>query len=281
MTDKILIDTGPSERGVHRLETAGHCGQLYSFTYNFGRQSDRPPLLPVSMPLVRGTLGHIGLAHYYARLACTQRKMNPDVYFDPLEAIDEKIKRMDAAKEPGYTIARDVRDLVHRAVTGYFQHYAMETMQVAAVEHVVRMQFKGYLLTQRMDLIVQDRAGKFWCYDHKFVASIQSKSVTRYNLSPQFLEMYHQGVNAFGPKFGGLRINLIGCEGDVPKFQRASPEPSPFALQMFPRWVEQTEQKIESWKTLDPWDHPKSFGEQSCVTPYGPCPGTELCRNGP
>lgn len=270
MTTKFLIDTGPSERGVHRLETAGLCPQLFSYTYNLG-------LMQVTSPLVRGTLGHVGLAHYYARMAAVQRKLDPEVYFSPLDAIDEKVRRMVANNEPGWTLAKEHCEEMKKIVLGYINNFSTERHEVWAVEHVVEMQFHGYRLTQRLDLVIKDRNGRFWAYDHKFVGKIESKTVTRYSLSPQFLEMYHQCVNLFGSAFGGLRINLVGANGE---FIRASPAPAPFALQMFPRYVQQREEEIASWTKLDLWDYPKAFGERSCMTPYGPCAGTELCLNG-
>lgn len=274
---KILIDTGPSERGWHRLETFAHCPQLFAYRYAIGLE------IP-SIPLVRGTLGHVALAHYYARLMAQQQKRDPNIYFDPLEAVDEKIKRIHASGPAASAkIADEVRDSVRTAVTAYMANYAMESMKVFAVEAVARMHFQGHLLTQRFDLVTVDRGGKFWIYDHKFVGSIQAKSTKRYTLSGQFLEMVWQGRNAFGDKFGGCRVNLIGCEGAEPTFHRETPPPAPQALSMFPQAVVDIETGIARLQAegRDPWNYPKVLSEIGCVTPYGQCPATELCRWGP
>lgn len=268
---QILIDTGPSPAGVHALEAFSQCPQLFAF-------QKKLQLITTTLPLVRGTLGHIGLAHYYARIMAAQRKQNPDMYFEPIAAIDEKIRLMKLANDPGVVLAEECYASLTAAVRGYMQNYAAEQFTIWGVENVVEMQFHGHRLTQRLDLSVVDKHGKIFIYDHKFVGAIQYKSVTRYTLSSQFLEMVHQGYNAYGANFGGCRINLIAC--DKPGFHRATPEPAPAALQKFPLWVKYNYEQIESLKNTDPWMYPSGFGEQICVTPYGPCPATELCRYG-
>lgn len=284
MTSKILIDTGPSDRGWHRIEAANRCLQYYAFRYEI-RLSE----LGAAIPLVRGTIGHIGLAHYYGRIMAIQRGQDPDIYFDPLEAIDEKLRRWERESQTVYAVALALRDDVRKAIVAYMSEYAAERFRIWAVEHVVGMHFgRGrHRMTQRFDLVVIDDHENFWIWDHKFVSSTQAKTVRRYTLSGQFLEMVHQGVNQFGPKLAGIRINLVGIGKEknetVITFKRASPEPAPWALREFPAHVDEGERRIAAQKEAGTplWEYPKALSELVCEGPYGSCEAKEACRTGP
>jgi hypothetical protein len=264
--DKILIDTGPSEKGWHRAEYALSCAQRYAYRYVLGLEGeDRGPLL-------RGTLGHVALAHHYVRLGCIQHHLDPERYYEPMTAIELMAKKLGPAADE---FVQPIKDAVLR----YIGHYQFDHLEVKGVEIPVEMTFNGHRMTQRFDLVVRDTAGKYWIYDHKFVSKADQKSVSRYTLSGQFLEMAHQGQKRYGVDFGGCRINLIAVGYD--KFVRASPEIAPFALQQFPQAVADAEAVIERNKDRDPWHWPRAFSETTCMTPYGPCTYFDLCRFGP
>src|SRR5690348_7528301 len=90
---KILINTGPSERGWHRLESYLRCPQLYAWGYGRGGRVEEQGAafadrFPASNPLVRGSIGHAGLAHVYARLKAVQEGRDPDDYYLPTKAME-------------------------------------------------------------------------------------------------------------------------------------------------------------------------------------------------
>ena len=60
-----LIHTGPSPHSGHKIDKFIRCPQLYAY----GELMPTPPLgqRQDSPALVKGTLGHQGLAHYYRR----------------------------------------------------------------------------------------------------------------------------------------------------------------------------------------------------------------------
>src|SRR5512142_2081746 len=80
---KILLNTGPSPRGAHRLETILTCPQLYAYLHVLKLDlGDRTPL-------VRGSLGHVSLAHHYVQLRAVQRGEDPAAFYEPHVAIDQ------------------------------------------------------------------------------------------------------------------------------------------------------------------------------------------------
>jgi len=264
---RILINTGPSPRGVHRLETALRCPQLHAYTHYVKGALDGES----RDPLVRGSLLHVGLAHYYARMKAEVEGTNPNRFYEPMDAVER------AAPLFGADGMR-LREIVIPRVRGYIAHYAVEQFDIVSVEELVATMVGGYPLTARWDLVVRDRSGKFWIYDHKGTASIDAKSTSRYDLSLQFLAMQWMGREKWGEFFGGVRVNLVGFQREG--FTRVSPAPAPWALAHFPQTVQDAEAIIERNALRDPWEWPKAFSEQVCMTAYGPCPAVTLCEWG-
>ncbi len=151
---KILINAGPSPRGVHRLEQVLICPQLYAYKHRLGKDMGSKDAL------VKGSLVHVGLAHYYAQLRAVQRKEDPAAYHDPMDAIEL------AAAEFGVT-GTAWKALASQAVSGYMTQYMMEKFTIIGVEDLVETMIGPYRLTARWDLVTQDSQGKFWIYDHK------------------------------------------------------------------------------------------------------------------
>lgn len=265
--DKILIFTGPSERGWHRVESMLRCPTLYAFKQAGGEEEEERG------PLVRGSLGHVGLAHYYARLGALQHGKDPEAYYEPSDAIEIVGKQMGG-------LALTFIESMQRLILAYHAHYAGERMTVKEIEVPVEMLFNGrHRMTQRFDLVVTDANGRCYVWDHKVVSKIDGKTQHRYDLSGQFLEMHWQGRNRYGDAFAGLRVNLLQADGS--KFVRVTPDPAPAALQKFPDTVAHGEDLIERYKDLAPFDYPRTFSEQTCMTAYGRCPAWDFCRWGP
>jgi hypothetical protein len=245
-----------------------------------------------AMPLVRGTLGHVGLAHYYARLREHRAGRDIHAYLSPDAAMSVVASRF--ANGPGLLPA------VSAAVRAYANHYASERssdFEILDVEHEVETQFHGWRYTARLDLVTRE-GGKVWFYDHKFVGKIEDKTLRRYTLSGQFLGQVWLGArlcwtgpaaepgklrvkppNAlFEGEFGGIKINLIGMTG--PRFVRVTPDPAPWTLRRFPGIVKTAEEQIEALKDtlIDEW--PAAPSEMTCYTPYGECEWFDACRWG-
>jgi hypothetical protein len=244
------------------------------------------PPLPVvapepAMPLVRGTLGHVGLAHYYARLREFRAGRDIHAYLSPDTAMIQVASRF--ANGPGLLPA------VSAAVHAYANHYAAERrssdFEVLDIEREVETQFHGWRYTARLDLVTRE-GGKVWFYDHKFVGKIEDKTLRRYTLSGQFLGQIWLGARLcaggqaaiYPAPFGGIKINMVGMSG--PRFVRVTPDPAPWTLRRFPGIVKTAEEQIEALKDtpIDEW--PAAPSEMTCYTPYGECEWFDACRWG-
>lgn len=272
---KILIDTGPSPRGWHRLEAYLRCPRLFALGY--GRSGESAEMMaanqirfPPTYPLVRGTIGHVGLAHLYARLMASQAGADPE-YYRPFEAMGIVAERWG---EMGVEAESSLRPLLAK----YLPIYAGDSKKsIIGVEMLLEMEFEGeggleFPYTARADLVYRDPAGKVWIMDHKITGRIESKSLYRYTLSGQFLGLTHLGFARWGDAFGGVVVNLLG-EKDQ-RFLRDVIPPAPWALAEFPRTVVATELAIARG------DFPPTFSEFTCMTPYSRCPAWDFCRWG-
>jgi hypothetical protein len=267
-----LLDTGPSERGWHRLERFLTCA--LRFYWRDVAKVEMPP----GDALVRGSIGHVGLAHWYAQEALRRRGQSDeaDTFYSPHEAMARVAAKFGDTGEEMLPIAL-------RAVDRYTSTWGtdFDRWTVIGIEKGLRTEFgEGALYTARADLIVRDANGKVWIVDHKFVGRIEDKVFQRYAMSGQFLGLHHLGVRTFGNTFGGLLINAVGCNDG--QMIRRSPEPAPWALARFPRLVVDTERRISELQGLgdvNAW--PMAVSETSCFTPYGKCDHFNRCRWGP
>lgn len=279
MSEKILIDTGPSDRGFHRLEAYLRCPMLAAWGYGQGRAEGPNSRFPPGPPLVRGSIGHAGLAHVYAIQRATQLGEDPARYYRPLEAMELVAGQFGELGESMLPIAA-------RAVRLYCEHFASERWKIISVEEQEETSFLGYRYTARVDLQYSDRSGKIWYMDHKFVNKVEAKVLRRYVLSGQVLGLIHLGARKHGSNFGGVQLNLVGCA--VPGFLRYVPEPAPWMLERFPGVVMRAEQGIQDLERmigpggidapLEPL--PASPSEHTCMTSYGECPAFAWCQWG-
>lgn len=276
MPEPELLDAGPSEKGWSRIQMVTACPQLYAY-----RHVLRVPL-PVSEPLIRGSLGHVGLAHWYRRLKAWREEEDPDRWYAPLDAM-----RILAERNGPAWLA--LLDLATRAVQTYVAHHgSREPLRILAVEEQIATEIGGHRYTQRVDMIAERPDGTVIYVDHKFVSRIGSKEIDRYTLSGQFLGLRMFGLAREGARFGGVVLNLVGMTGGKEAdggfaFRRAHPGLAPWALECHGQAVIDAEAEIARLvaEGRDPWRWPKRLNEAVCWTMYGPCAAFDLCRFGP
>ena len=283
---RILLDTGPSARGFHRLESWLRCQRLFALGY--GRSGESPEMaaanlarFPPTLPLVRGSVAHVGLAHLYARWAASTEGQDPEVFYRPHEA-------MRIVAEKYGSLGAELLGPVTELMKAYCARYPKETFKVVGVEKLLEMDLGGPFrefpiqlpYTARADLIYEGRDGKVWICDHKCVAKVDNGSTLRYTLSGQFLGLQWLGFRHYGERFGGVVVNFLGMQG--PTFHRKTLDPAPYALEKFPATVRMAEEGIA--RIMEGAERgveaPGSFSEFTCMTPYGPCPAVHLCRFG-
>ncbi len=262
---RILINTGPSPKSMHQIESVATCPQLYAWKYASGPAGERAG----HDALVKGSLLHSGAAHHYIRL---QRPDLAERFYSPVEAIDRVAAVFGA-------IGERWRPVIQEALRGYLANYTVERFTVVGVETLVEANIGPYVRTMRWDLVVEDMAGKVWLYDHKTTGRIENRTMARFTLSLQALALQYLGRLMYGERFGGVRINLVSVNPPG-HFLRASPEPAPEALARFPRAVVDAEETIARYALREPDNYPRVYSEQVCVTPYGRCDGHDLCRWG-
>lgn len=286
-----LIDTGPSPRGFHRLEAYLTCPMRFYWKRLDSRRAEERAAAggaPITdgwvarTPLIRGTLGHVLLAHHYARAVSVAKGKDPELFYAPTDAAAIVARRYG---DLGMSLLVD-------AIRGYESHrraYVVERFEVIGIERLMQTHFGPYLYTARADLVVRIReTGKVWIVDHKFVGRIADVTFSRYTLSGQFLGLHHLGAREFGKEFGGVLVNVVGC--DDMKCERRAPQPAPYALARYPDTVICAEEEIaerilaEEVLTSDGRDGsiawPMAVSEYACVTPYGKCDFTDRCRWG-
>ena len=276
--EKILLDAGPSERGWHQFESAARCLRLWAWRH----KGDMP--FKMSEPLVKGSLLHIGLAHYY------QLKKTPDAnYYTPFEAVGALAKReADATHDMHEKVLwANFVPLICAAIEEYARHYMNCGWKVLEVERELRAHIpkrpgsnETFLFTQRADLIVEDAHGFKWIVDHKSCYRITSKTLRQYILSGQFLGYQVSGRKLYGKKFGGVILNRVKLSEPY-GFDRVAIDPAPAAVAGFVKMLQMTENRIQQWNHLDdPMDYPPVFSDQICYGKYGPCQAFQLCRWG-
>jgi RecB family exonuclease len=267
--DRLLIFTGPSPRGWHRLQLFLECPQRYAWNYLAGLKGineDAPPL-------VKGSLVHLGLAQHYAQLREKQQGRDPKLYFDPIEAIDIMVEAKPHWKDHG--------ELAKRVTEAYLVKWRNERFKVVAVEELLEAQIEGYRFTGRMDLVVEDSEGKIWIIDHKTTGRLQAQQRKFYSVSGQILGYQTLGKIHFGDRFGGMRLNMIQHGGDF-KFERFNVDPAPKMMERWPSAVKDAEEGIQKLldegRPADKW--PIAPSELVCFHRYGPCNYIEQCKWG-
>jgi hypothetical protein len=280
--DRILLNTGPSPNGWHKAETFMLCPRRRGWDHLAERDPGRGWHFPAT---ARGTLVHVGLAHYYARMKCEQEGTDPDAYYDPETAI-ALLPRVEENEHDACTMLVEVPTAI-KALKGYIAHYAFEKVRVLAVEQVVEIPVPGTggpgeppMKTARVDLIYSKGSGdneRIFFVDHKSTGRITNQHAKFYARSGQFLLLRWLGKH-LGDRFGGVVLNLVQCAIEN-KYTRPSLDPVPGFLVSLPLalgWFERQRIAFEE-SGLPPELWPPIPSEHTCQGRYSGCPYRDKC----
>ena len=269
---KKLLNAGPSERGWHHFETALRCMRLNGYWSKGLLQ------MPMSEPLVRGSLLHIGLAHHYQRLKEIQTGGNPDDWYTPVEAI----RKLAIEEEENSDLWIDLVPVAEKMVEAYISHYGSDPVwEVVDVERELRARFGPgkHLYTQRADLIVRDSQKRVWIVDHKTANRISHKTYDSHILNGQMIGYQVFGRLYWPDEFAGVIINRITTRPPY-KLDRRPLEPAPHAVTRFVQNLLYAEENMERWKDKPLNEWPAAYSDMICTHKYGKCDAFELCRWG-
>jgi hypothetical protein len=274
-----LLYTGPSPHSGHRFDKFNRCPQRWAY------DQIEPSPLPArteSPALIKGSLGHIGLAHYYRRLQATQEGDDPSQWWAPMRAIEER------AAQEGPAWMRFV-SVAQAAVEAYEWHYGQQQIRVLAVEksYELPIEWKGrsWLITRSADLVIEAPGGDVRIVDHKFVGRLNNRTLGRYQLAGQFLDYALIGKHVWGDRYDGAYLNFIEWRSDTAKTHKMEQHvcpPAPAAVEARADQLKYGHAMQDRLVTaeVDLWDYPKRLNEQVCNGPYGLCDATALCAFG-
>ena len=294
--DKILLDTGSSgEDGWSSSQVYLRClrkARLKKAGYQDGSRA----------PLIKGSLVHVGLAHYYARLQADQNGWDPDRYYTPAGAIAKVAEK----NGPAWL---EHRLLADKAVAGYQRRMSAYPERVVAVEHLVEMEIPTtfgdshpdpndgelarlrHLLAcelpptvthrARIDLICETPDGRYVIRDHKTQSNPNARGTAPFDLSGQVVGLSWWGQREYGDKFAGVEIGAVNLTTGRIDFR--TPRMAPHAVAEWPKmrtWVEVVKLTARALYA-DGMDHPMALSDQGpCLDRYGPCGFRDSCRMG-
>lgn len=283
---RTLLDAGPSPRSLHRLALWLRCAQLYAWTY-LAPMEYRPKKRRKA--LNRGSLTHLGTAHAYTRAKLEEEGGDPETLYTAEEAIEIKAGQM-AATEPPPLIEVEKQTAL-AVLKAYKRQVALDLdrYRVVEVEKIVWFCVSGVWYTQRLDLLLEDRAnGLLYITDHKSSANPTSNTFSGFAPSLQMQGYRWWGPQMFGERWGGLFVNVLGFEKDATTGElkttvdRRLVEPAPQLVARFPQTIIDVEAEIAAYaaqgRRYD--QYPPVSDEVVCVHRYGRCEAFDLCLTG-
>ncbi len=287
--DPAVIFTGPSPRGWHRLQVAAECLQKYAWGYENGPKKD----ISNKPPLAIGSLIHLALAQYYARMKEEQEGRNPNNYLDPVEAVRlvaevlkhqkyvDNVLETFRAYEQRYWQDINERQIV--AVETLFDGNTLGGMSsTEALALQERWGYDVFRLTGRVDLMYRDLGGRLWCEDHKSTGRLTKRHKEYFAMSGQLLG-YEFLARQKHPDLAGFKINLVQHAGSTtPKFERITLARRPVLERQFVYRAADIEEAIQRVLSegRDIVDWPKAMSELTCYHRYGACDYIDQCRFG-
>jgi hypothetical protein len=282
--DSIILLTGPSERGWHRIETAITCLQLYAFKYERADKMDDGRVAAslrnkreeeASPALVKGSLFHLALAQHYRRMQARQEGDDEDNWCEPEEAVELVARAKD---QLNYV------DLVLNCYDVYKTTYwdDEELYRILAVEEARSTQVGPYRITGKLDLVWEDLNGRVQGVDTKTTGSITKRQRDYYTVSGQLIGYNRMLEEAYkNQMLAPFLINLVELSENA-KCERLIRKPAPHMWRSYEAAIVRAEEEIEKYQKAgirqDEW--PKALSEQTCFRRYGECPYLEACRFG-
>lgn len=280
---KVLLETGASPRGWHRLQNMLECPQKYSYQYNLGIE----PLIP-AQALMKGSLVHLALAHHYTRKKAEDIGEDKDQFFNPFEAIREKCNQSPEFGEFASNI-EDVIDAYQRYWMVENRNWRVLEVEQLAYAIIEDPQLKGengeqkkYLLTGRFDMVLENiNTGDILVVDHKTTSRLSSAHQNFYSVSGQLIGYEYMARKIFGDRLKGVMLNLIQLTSPY-KFNRIVLTPRPNLVAHFEQTVIDAERRIAELENSgrDPMNYPKAMNELTCFTRYGACQYLDTCKFG-
>lgn len=281
---KILIDAGRSRRGWSSWQYWLYCAQKGA--YKAAQRSEtETPLGEKSPPLIKGSLWHVLQAHRYAQQRALQTGKDPSIYYDPTEAM------LKVAKD-GF-VQQEIQDHLFEIYTDYCTQYNDDDalLSILFVEEEFDADIHGNDYTARLDLGWQAPDGLRYIVDHKHTYKVDKQTKRKYILSGQFMGAQWFGSQMWGPKFGGVILNLSCSMPMSVRSHFKSPGMSfmrcalPVAPAMFARFPQNIKYAADLQKRLGDAntlidDYPRAMNEQICMTAYGECEFFERCQWG-
>lgn len=259
----VYLDSGPSEAGAHELEVFVTCPRKYGYIYGMGGArktggAGAPPQRFI-VPLILGTMTHILMAHWSAKIAARQARgfryvwtVKDPTETEPPEYAERVVTDPEEILDPVHAasiyagqiitagISPDpwkVAHLLSRAFVAWEAWVAYETPKLAGWEivgvetpYVVEVPLKGgrkRRTSVRVDRTMQQVVSRKVVFDdHKTAAAPDGPMVAYYQISGQVSLLRALGRTLFGGTFGGVHLNIIDVSGKK-KMQRVAALPAP------------------------------------------------------
>lgn len=209
---RFLIDTGPSRAGAHQMETFEICPRMYRLIRE-AAEEPRVAGLAAGFYLNRGSLTHIGLAHYHAIRAirehgrvqiADERVTDVDRLYPPIEAVH-------VAAEAHYEWRGSLTesDMLVRRYVEWAESNPHPWVVIGIEVELGIMLTPTELYTARVDMLVKDRVtGLIQVVDHK-TAYAPTDAPRMYGHGWQMLGIAEIGRELYGAKWGGIVLNCI------------------------------------------------------------------------
>ena len=265
-----LLNTGPSPRGWHRLQLMLECPQKWAFRYKDPNAANDF----VSVPLIKGSMMHLILAHHYLHVKAHQEGREDTEWLEPREALRQGCKENGEAWQQHY-------ENILGCYEAYLANWHFEDIKILEVEKLAYAKIGEYVFTGRFDLVYEDRRGMVWICDHKTTGRMQTKQRKFYSISGQLVGYRYLGQQIYGDRFGGMILNQVQ-HAEPHKFARITLPPAPNLIQRFPQIVKDAEDEIASLEASGRRfnEYPMAANELTCYSRYGPCPHMEKCQWG-
>lgn len=234
---RFLIDTGPSRAGAHQMETFEICPRMYRLLRE-AAEEPRVAGLAADFYLNRGSLTHIGIAHYHAIRAITEhgrvqiadgRLADASQLYPPIEAV-----HVAATLHANWRGSLAESDVLVRRYIEWAERNPHPWIVLGIEVELGILLTPTELYTARVDMLVKDRlTEQIFVVDHK-TAYNAADAPRMYGHGWQMLGIGEIGREKWGARWGGVLLNCIASapNAKVPVV-RLPPTPAPALAERF------------------------------------------------